>query len=310
LTKSSKYPRLIGVFWEIDDFGEEEDDFGEEDLEGILRALRSSRRPVPDSLERSLWLDLWRAPVLDAIEEQGVETRFYGPIQATVTAALPEAPLLNLLLGAAEPGAVAEGHLVEALRWIDSLDLACRIPIDPGHPEAGAAEEVLNQWGYERAESQVRFLREASTPEFPSPPGIEVVEIEQFTEGFGDLLGEGYELDASTGWFFDCLPGRYPWRCYLAFDEDRRCLAAAATMERIDAVHLGFAATAEEERGRGCHLALLHRVILDACPRRPTLFAETTEPLRDRDGPSAGCRNLLRSGFRQASVRTTWLRRG
>ena len=95
-------------------------------------------------------------------------------------AALPDAPLLNLLLGAAEPGAVGEGHLAQALEWVDSLDLDCRVPVDPERPEAAAAEELLNQWGYERAESQVRFLRDASPPDFPSPPGIEVIEVEEF----------------------------------------------------------------------------------------------------------------------------------
>jgi hypothetical protein len=70
--------------------------------------------------------------------------------------------------------------------------------------------------------------------------------------------------------------------------------------------HLGFAATAESARGRGFHTALLHRCILDAAKHSPTLFAETCEPLGSRDGPSAGCRNLLRAGFSQASVRQTW----
>ena len=86
-------------------------------------------------------------------------------------------------------------------------------------------------------------------------------------------------------------------------------MAAAAMMVRWEiAAHLGFAATEEEARGRGCHLALLHRAILDAGKRCQTLLAETTEPLGERDGPSTGCRNLLRAGFRQASVRAVWRR--
>jgi GNAT superfamily N-acetyltransferase len=262
---------------------------------------------ILDAVERDLWLDLWRAPVLDAVAEQGIETRWYGPLQATVVAALPETPLLNLLLGAAEPDAVAEGHLAQALEWIDSLGLDCRVPIDPERPEAAAAEELLNQWGYERTETQVRFTRNASAPDFPAPAGIEVIELEEFTEGFSEFLSDGYELSLEAGMFFDCLPGRYPWRCYVALDEREYPCAAAATMLHWEAAtHLGFAATAESDRGRGCHTALLHRCILDAAERSPTLFAETCEPLGHRDGPSTGCRNLLRAGFSQASVRQTW----
>lgn len=282
------------------------------DFEGFNLSVRGAGDPATlDAVERDFWIDLWRSPVLDAVADERIETRWYGPLQAMVIATLPETPLLNLLLGAAEPGAVREGHLAQALEWIDSLDLDCRVPIDLERPEAAAAEELLNQWGYRHTETQVRFVRDASPPDFPLPPGIEVIELEKFTEGFSELLCDGYELDQTTGWLFDCLPGRQSWKCYFALDEDGHCLAAAAMMVRWEvATHLGFAATAEEARGRGCHMALLHRCISDAGGRCPTLFAETTEPLEERDGPSAGCRNLLRAGFKQASVRSTWRRPG
>ena len=85
-------------------------------------------------------------------------------------------------------------------------------------------------------------------------------------------------------------------------------LLLGAAMDHCDTVHLGFAATEETVCGKGLHLALLHRAILDAGERCPTLVAETTEPLGERDGPSAGRRNLLRAGFHQASVRAVWRR--
>jgi hypothetical protein len=289
------------------------DDWGGEWGPELFDLLRPDSPLALDALERSLWLDISSAPVLDAIVEQRVERRWHGPIQATVVGKEPEAALMNLLLGAADAGAVSEGHLGRALEWIDSLELDCRVTLDPEGEEAVAAEELLNQWGYAQAESQLRLLRDASEPDFPAPAGIEVVEIEKFTEGFGELLSEGYELGQSRAWLFDCLPGRYPWRCYLALDEENgHILAAAAIMLQWGmAAHLGFAATAEEARERGCHRALLHRCILDAgkddCP---LLLAETSEPLGERDGPSPGARNLLRTGFRQASVRATWRRRG
>ncbi len=212
------------------------------DFDGFdLNPRGATGAAILDAVERDFWLDLWRAPVLDAVAVDGIETRWYGPLQATVVAALPEGPLLNLLLSAAEPGAATEGHLAQALEWIDSLGLDCRVPIDPERPEAGAAEELLNQWGYAPTESQMRFSRNA-----------------------------------------------------------------AMMIHWETATHLGFAATAKSARGKGFHTALLHRCILDAAEHSPTLFAETCEPLGRRDGPSAGCRNLLRAGFSQASVRHTW----
>lgn len=279
------------------------------DFEGFDLSVGDLEGAALDAVERNLWVDVMRSPVLDAVAEQGLETRRYGPLQGTVVASRPEEPLLNLLLGAAEPGAVGEGHLEEALEWIDSLGLDCRVPLDPERPEAVPAEELLNQWGYRRAESQVRFVCDTSVPAFPLQAGIEVIELEGFTEGFGDLLSEGYELGSFDGWLFDCLPGREGWRCYVALDEREWPRAAAAMMLQWGiAAHFAFAATEEPFRGQGFHKALLNRCIRDAKRACPLFVSETREPLGDRDGPSQGCCNLLRTGLHQASVRTTWRR--
>lgn len=285
----------FGGFEDFEDFGL---DLGEKAAAATL-----------DSVERELWTDFLRAPVLDAVVEEGLETRWYGPLQATVVAAQRTEPLLNLLLGAAEPEAVSGGYLERALEWIEELGLDCRIPVDPERPEAVRAEELLNRWGYRRTDSQVRLVRDASDPIFPYPTQIEVIELTEFTEGFGDLLAEGYGLSRFDGWLFDCLPGRHPWRCYVALDEHEWPRAAAAMMvQQATAAHLGFAATAEPFRARGFHRALLARCIRDAIAASSVFVAETTEPLGERDGPSTGCCNLLRTGFHQASVRTTWRR--
>ncbi len=278
------------------------------DFEGFYLSIDFAEGPSAlDALERNLWLDFLRAPVLDAVIEQGIEMRFFGPLQATVVAALPEEPLLHLLLGAAEPGAVSEGHLEGALEWIEDLGLDCRVPLDPSRPEATLAEELLNHRGYERTESQVRFMRESAPPGLPS--GIEVIELTGFTEGFGEILCEGYGMSPHAGWLFDCLPGRESWRCYFALDERGfPCAAAAMLVHSEAAAQLGFAATDRLARGQGFHHALLNRCIRDAARRCPQLVAETAEPLDEPDGPSPGCRNLLRAGFKQASVRTTWRR--
>jgi GNAT superfamily N-acetyltransferase len=47
--------------------------------------------------------------------------------------------MLNLVLGAAEPGAVDGGHLAEALDWAESKDIDFYVPVKPGTAEASAA---------------------------------------------------------------------------------------------------------------------------------------------------------------------------
>jgi GNAT superfamily N-acetyltransferase len=260
-----------------------------------------------DALERRFWLDLWRAPVLDAVEEQGIETRRYGPVQLTVVAGMPHEPLLNLVLGAAEPGAVEGGHLEEALEWAESQGLDFRVPVTLGRSESAAAEDLLNQRGYVRADGLLRFARPASSSGLQEPPDIEVIEVEEFTEGFSDYPGEGFDL-ALTAWsFFDCLPERDGWRCYLALDRHEHPVAGASMTCHLGVAQLAFAATGEPARGQGCHTALLHRRIRDAIDAGcHTVFAEVEEPLDRLDRPSPAVRNLVRAGFVRLEVRPVW----
>jgi hypothetical protein len=260
-----------------------------------------------DTLERHCWLDLWRAPVIDAIDELGIETRRYGPVQVNAIAEMPEEPMFNLVLNAALPSAVGGGHLGRALEWVESLGIDCRVPIDPRHAEADAAEEVLNQRGYRRTEAMVRFVRDTSQPDFPMPPGTRVEQIEECTEGFAHVLGDGFELGMMSHCFFDCLPERHHWRCYWATDEDGFVFGAGTMMVHFEIAQLVFAAVREQDLGRGGHMALLHQRILDAAAARcHTVFADTREPYGDPDSPSLAARNLVRAGFKQHSVRQVW----
>ena len=260
-----------------------------------------------DALERRFWLDLWRAPVLDAVEEQRIETRWYGPVQATMVAGMSHEPLLNLVLGAAEPGAVEGEHLAQALDWAESLGLDFRVPVTLGRSESAAAEDLLNQRGYVRADGLLRFARSGSSSDLPEPPEIEVIEVEEFTEGFSDYPGEGFGLDLTAWSFFDCLPERGCWRCYVALDRRGYPVAGASMMLHLGVAQLAFAATSEPARGQGFHLALLRRRVRDAIDAGcHTLFAEVEEPLHRLDHPSAAERNLVRAGFERVEVRPVW----
>ena len=283
-------------------------DWGDDEF-GLFAALQSGYTgPIwMERLERLFWLELWRAPVVDAVEEDRIEQRFFGPVQATIVREFADTALLNLVLGAALPGAVNRGHLEEALDWIESHDVRCRVPIAPGLPESEAAEDLLNHRGYQRTASMARFARTASPPGYPEPPGIDVVEVDEFTEGFGDFVGDAFELPVSADGFFGGLPERECWRCYVAIDQDERPIGCASMMLHDDGFsQLAFAAVSEADRGKGANLALLRRRVLDTPTHYRTLFADTEEPLEDLDGPSQAARNLVRAGFAQIAVRQVW----
>jgi hypothetical protein len=58
---------------------------------------------------------LWRTAPGEAVEEAEVRSRRFGPILASVFGDLPDCSAINLIQGAAEPGAVEGGHLIAAI---------------------------------------------------------------------------------------------------------------------------------------------------------------------------------------------------
>lgn len=282
--------------------------WGTRDSSGLPRVGSGSTEPAfLDVLERRVWLSVWRSPVLDAVEEGGIEARFFGPVWTLTIAELAHEPLLNMVLGAALPGAVGEGHLAAALEWVESLGAQCHVPLSAAAPEAAAAEDLLNRRGYERWENRGRFAREASPRGLPAPPGVEVGELEGFTEGFGETLAAALGMDPMASSLLGCLPERAEWRSYYAVREGEGGIAYASMMVDCEVAQLGFAATPEAARGGGRHMALIRRRVLDAAGRGcRTVVAETRESPGEREEPSAACRNLVRAGFRQAGSRRVW----
>jgi len=262
---------------------------------------------VLDEVERRFWSDIWAAVPPEIAAERGIELKRFGPVQATIVGALPATKMLNLILGAAEPGAVAGGHLRQALDWIASREVEVYVPVTPAAPEAQAAETVLSEQGYERGYAWMKFIRDAHPPRFPAPEGVEVVELNAGTTApFGSIAATGFGLPSWAASLFATLPGREGWRCYVAKvnEEPQAC---AALFVDGDIAELGIAATLEPARGRGCQLALLRRRILDAAAAGcQTLFVETGE--RVPELPFASYRNILRAGFEEAYLRPNWQR--
>ena len=62
--------------------------------------------------------------------------------------ALPSVGMMNLVLGATEPGALADGHLAGAAEWVGSRGVESYVPVTPGQPETGPAERWLAESGF------------------------------------------------------------------------------------------------------------------------------------------------------------------
>jgi GNAT superfamily N-acetyltransferase len=262
-------------------------------------------RAALDRVERLFWRELWEAAAPDAIEEQGIQLETFGPIQASIVADLPDHQMMNLVLGADEAGAVEEGHLGDAIEWVESFGVDYYVPLTPGAPGTLSAEDWLNRRGFERNNRWIRFVRDAEPPAMSTPPGVEVFELgKDEGEGLAGIAASGFGLPPWAGTFFFDLPGRPGWHCYVAVvDGDSQACGAIFVHGGI--AEFGVAATLESARGRGCQTALLHRQISDAIAAGcHTLLVEAGE--RPPDPPAVSYRNIVKAGFKAAYLRPNW----
>src|ERR1700759_955694 len=92
-----------------------------------------------DTIEHCFWRELWESLPEAVAAEHGVELARFGPVQANVVRELGHVRMLNLVLGAAEPGAVAGGHLEDALTWTRERGASPYVPLTPGLPTSADA---------------------------------------------------------------------------------------------------------------------------------------------------------------------------
>jgi len=258
-----------------------------------------------DATDRRFWREIWDSVPAAVATEHGIEVRQFGPIQATIVTGLARVGMLNLVLGAAEPGAVADGHLAAAAAWTRERGTSPYISVTPGLAEAESAETWLRENGYVPAYAWMKFVRDPHPPRFKPPTEVEVVEQAGGDQDpFGMIAATGFGMPAWASTFFAGLPGRDGWRCYVA-RIDSEPVACGAMLIDGEVAELGIGATLESARRRGCQLALLHRRITDAAAAGcRTLLVETGERVPDR--PSASYRNILRAGFEEAYLRPNW----
>ncbi len=207
----------------------------------MARVTKGGTEYDPAALERTearFWRELWDAVPPVVAEVHGVRRAEFGPIQATVAAALPEVRMLNLLLGASEGDAAAEGFLDEAVEWTRGVGARGFALLTPESPGTLAAEAALAGAGYERSTGWMRFVRDAHPPRFKVAADVEVVEVDRSDAEtpFATIAALGFGLPAWTASLFALLPGLPDWRCYLA---------------RVDGEPAGAAPTADRGRGGG-----------------------------------------------------------
>jgi hypothetical protein len=258
-----------------------------------------------DRVERRFWRDVWESVPDEVAAEHGVELRRFGPVQATITTALAHPGWTNLILGAAEPGAVSEGHLAAATAWAASRGVTPFVPVTPGLAGTEAAAAWLAGNGFAPSHPWMKFVRDAHRPRFAEPSGVEVVRLEDGSEEpFGMIAAAGFELPAWAAAFFARLPADPSWRCYVA-RVDGIAQACGAMLIDGEVAELGVGATLEAGRRRGCQLALLRRRIIDAAAAGcRLLLTETGARVEDR--PAGSYRNILRAGFEEAYLRPNW----
>lgn len=272
--------------------------------------VQRTRNGVPydaaalDAVEQRFWQGIWNAVPTGTAGERGIEAQRFGPVQATIVSALPDARMLNLVLGAGEPGASTGGQLDRALDWVDSRRVSTYVPLVDGRPEARESERLLRTRGYERGYAWMKFVRDAHPPRFAVPTEVEVVPIQDEDQPFGMIAATGFGLPAWASCFFADLPNQPGWHCFAARVNGEPA-ACAAMLIHEGIAEFGIAATLGPARGRGCQMALLHRRITEAAHAGcHTLFVETGERIPGR--PSASYRNILRAGFEEAYLRPNW----
>lgn len=249
--------------------------------------------------------DIWRTAPTDAVLEAGVQMRQFGPVLVTVFADLPDVAGMNAVQGAAEPGAVAGGHLVEAIDWTREWEVDYVVPVAAGRPETELAEAWLAANGYEQSGIVRKYIRPASPAGWQDPLEIEVRKLApRETEGMSYLAVECLGLPDMVGFLFCDLPELEGWHCYVALLDGVE--VACGSMLIADGIAtLGVDATAEHARGRGCNGALLARRLEDAAAAGcHTVMAEACDT--PGNGPPAAARNLHRTGFVEASRSVTW----
>lgn len=257
-----------------------------------------------DEAEKRFWRGLWDTACEDAVVDLGIDMVRFGPVAAAVVAEEAAEPALNFILGAGAPGAIEDGYLPAAVKWMERHDVEFRVPITPGLPEQEAAEQWLRSHHYRLLDGPKKLVRDGSPPRSEAPAGIDIYErVDPWEdEGFGDPLAESFGFASWAATFFLDLPGTADWRCYCAVDGDEPLAYVAMHLHGGVAVLALASRLVGEREGLGQD-AILHRCITDAsaagCHAIAVAEAGCEPAVSDRE-------SLSRAGFEDTVCTYTW----
>jgi GNAT superfamily N-acetyltransferase len=250
--------------------------------------------------------DLWRSAPKDAVEEAEVQHRRFGPVLATVFGDLPEVSLMNVVQGAAEPGAADDGDLSAALEWVRSREVDYLVSVSSDRPGTEAAEDWLRSRGYERGPLVRRFVHPGTDERTPAPSPLEIRELGPLeTEGMSHIFGEVLGLSSLATILMLGLPTREGWHCYRASLGGQE-VACGAMLVLGKVALLGLEATLPDARRHGCQTALLERRLIDA--RREGCDVAVAEVCDAHPASPDAVRNLQHLGFEEIAGSATWKR--
>jgi GNAT superfamily N-acetyltransferase len=248
--------------------------------------------------------DLWRTAPSDAVQEAEVRMQRFGPILATVFADLPKVTLVNMVLGAAEPDAVDDGHLSQAIEWLRSREVDYRVSVSEDRPGTTAAQDWLLSRGYEPGDAMRRYLRPSTTRVSDIPHRIAIRELGALeTEGMSHIVAKSLKLSGLATVLIFGLPEQKGWRCYSAKLDGREVACGSMlTMDKL--ALLALDATLPTARGNGCHTALIARRLADAARAGcDTVVAEVCD---GHPATPSAVANLTRAGFLEIPGATNW----
>ena len=250
--------------------------------------------------------DLWRTAPQDAVEEAAVEYARFGPLLATVFGELPETSLLNVVLGAAEPGAVDDGHLADAVEWLRRWEVDYRVSVAGDRPGTKRAEEWLAARGYEPGATVRRYVHTAPDSCEQRPGLVQIRKLRAIdTEGMSHIFADALDLPNLSTVLMIGLPRWEGWSCYAAHLEGRE-VACGSMLVTGKLALFGLDATLPEFRGRGCQSALITRRMVDAC--RAGCDAVAAEVWDGHPASDAAASVLEEAGFEEIAGKRNWRR--
>jgi hypothetical protein len=240
--------------------------------------------------------DLWGLAPAAAVTESGIQMQTFGPVLATVIGEIADVGVVNLIQGATEPGATAEGFLEEAVDWMADWKVDYLVPVPTGRPESGRAEAWLSWHGFEQSFVLRRYQRPAVPLErFGAPPSPIMVEEHPACEDeeICYVATHAIGLPALFGLLLIGLPCLHNWHCYLALIEDE-VAATGSTMIDNGIATFGLDGILPRARNRGCQMALLERRVDDAAADPSCEMIQAYACDSAGYGPSTAARNLHR----------------